>query len=99
MQLEEAKKNLYEIIKLCEEELKNNDDNVSAILDLEDLKSLQTVLQALDNSIPKQVVEELLLKVEREEKANLKGLVGHDRYFVRQMYQNQRKPLEELLER
>ena len=34
-------KNLKEIIELCKEELENNDENVHATLDLEDLKELQ----------------------------------------------------------
>ena len=47
MELEEDIKNLSEIIQLCEEDIKNNNNNVTATLDLEDLKSLQTVLEAL----------------------------------------------------
>lgn len=37
-------KNLEEIIELCEEELNNNDKNVTAILDLTDLKELRHLL-------------------------------------------------------
>ena len=47
MELEEDIKNLSEIIQLCEDDIKNNNNNVTATLDLEDLKSLQTVLEAL----------------------------------------------------
>ena len=35
---EEDIKNLSEIIELCEAEINNNDENITAILDLEDLK-------------------------------------------------------------
>lgn len=42
--MEEDLKNLQEIISLSEEEIKNNDENITAILDLEDLKSLQNLL-------------------------------------------------------
>ena len=37
-------KNLEEIINLCKEEINNNDKNATAILDLEDLKSLENLL-------------------------------------------------------
>ena len=42
--MEEDIKNLSEIIELCEEEINNNDENVSAILDLTDLKSLRNLI-------------------------------------------------------
>ena len=42
--MEEDIKNLQEIISLSEEEIKNNDENITAILDLEDLKALQNLL-------------------------------------------------------
>lgn len=41
---EEDIKNLNEIIELCEEEINNNDENVTAILDLTDLKSLRNLI-------------------------------------------------------
>ena len=56
--LEEAKQNLSEIIKLIEPELNKNDKNVTAILDLKDLKSLSLVVEELNNSIPKQYIQE-----------------------------------------
>lgn len=37
-------KNLEEIIELCKEELENNDENVHATLDLEDLKELRNLI-------------------------------------------------------
>ena len=43
--MEEDIKNLTEIIELCEEELDSNDKNISATLDLIDLKSLRNVLK------------------------------------------------------
>ena len=36
--------NLEEIINLCKEEVNNNDKNITATLDLEDLKSLKNLL-------------------------------------------------------
>jgi hypothetical protein len=41
---EEDIKNLSEIIELCEEEINNNNENVTAILDLTDLKSLRNLI-------------------------------------------------------
>lgn len=42
--LEKSIKNLMEIVSLSEDEIKKNDRKVSAILDLEDLKSLKELL-------------------------------------------------------
>ena len=47
--MEEDIKNLSEIIELCEEEINNNDENVSAILDLTDLKSLRNLIKEYKN--------------------------------------------------
>ena len=46
--LEKSIKNLMEIVSLSEDEIKKNDRNVSAILDLEDLKSLKELLGVYD---------------------------------------------------
>ena len=40
--------NLKEIIELVEEELKNNNKNTNAVLDIIDLKSLDTVLNLVN---------------------------------------------------
>ena len=47
--MEEDIKNLSEIIELCEEKINNNDENVSAILDLTDLKSLRNLIKEYKN--------------------------------------------------
>ena len=47
--MEEDIKNLSEIIELCEEEINNNDENASAILDLTDLKSLRNLIKEYKN--------------------------------------------------
>lgn len=49
MNLKGAIKNLKEIVELVEEEINNNDVNVTAILDLKDLKSLQVVINKLES--------------------------------------------------
>lgn len=48
MNLKGAIKNLKEIVELAEKEINNNDVNVTAILDLKDLKSLQVVINKLE---------------------------------------------------
>ena len=47
--MEEDIRNLTEIIDLCKDEIENNDENISAILDLEDLKSLKNILERNKN--------------------------------------------------
>jgi predicted RNase H-like HicB family nuclease len=47
----EAIKNLKEIIDLSKEEIENNDENTTAILDITDLKSLAIVLKVLEKKI------------------------------------------------
>lgn len=52
--MEEDIKNLSEIIELCEAEINNNDENITAILDLTDLKSLRNLInrnKELKNSL------------------------------------------------
>lgn len=44
-EIEEAIKNLSEIVELSEDDTKNNNKNATAILDLEDIESLKTLLQ------------------------------------------------------
>lgn len=44
--MEQDIKNLQEIINLCNEELDNEDENVTAVLDLVDLKSLSNLIKA-----------------------------------------------------
>lgn len=47
--------------------------------------------------IPKSLVKEKIEEYNKREKEELKGMKGQDRYFVKQMYNYMRKPLEELL--
>ena len=50
MELDDAIKNLSEIVTLSEDNMENNKD-ITAILDFEDLKSLQIVLRKIKQSI------------------------------------------------
>lgn len=54
---EKAIKNLKEIIDLSKEEIENNDENTTAILDITDLKSLAIVLDLLEQK-DKEIAEE-----------------------------------------
>lgn len=42
-------KNLKEIVELSKEEIENNNKELTAILDLEDLKELKLLLEKFDN--------------------------------------------------
>lgn len=48
MKFKESVENLTEIIVLCEEEIKNNDKDMTAVLDADDIMSLYTVLETLN---------------------------------------------------
>lgn len=48
MTTEQAIQNLKEIVNLSEDEINKNDKNISAVLDLEDLKSLRIMLKELE---------------------------------------------------
>lgn len=85
--MEEDIKNLSEIIELCEEEINNNDENVSAILDLTDLKSLRNLIKEYKNL--KEIEEnhrkengELREKVKQIEEEN-KTLNERNQYLVK----------------
>lgn len=43
--------NLKEIIELCKEEIKHNDENANAVIDLEDLKSLNNLINHYEDVI------------------------------------------------
>lgn len=47
--LEKDLKNLEEIVNLCREDIDNNDGDVGAFLDFEDLKSLKNVVDCMRN--------------------------------------------------
>ena len=51
-----------------------------------------------ENYIPKLKLKEKIEELKKEEKQELKGLKGQDRYFVKQTYQAKAIVLQELLE-
>lgn len=73
-EVESSIKELTEITDLVKEEIKNNDENTTAILDIIDLKSLDTALnyieklENLPNKIRKKI--EILEKLQNEFKEN-----------------------------
>ena len=78
--MEQDIKNLTEIIELSKEEIENNNENVTAILDLEDLKSLKNILDnynlikiskeetkgLLENSISKKQIQDKIDELKEE---------------------------------
>lgn len=68
-----------------------NDTNLLA-------KILKEYRKETKDSIPKSKAEELLEKLDKEEKQELKGVKGQDRYFMKQIYQAKRNTIEELLQ-
>ena len=59
---------------------------------------LEKLNEYKENSIPIQKVKDKIEKLNKKEKEELKGLKGQDRYFVKQIYQNKRIILQELIE-
>lgn len=77
----EAIKNLKEIIQLSKEEIENNDENTTAILDITDLKSLAIVLKALEQRIINQKIyaeeyEKVTKQLNCEVKDNLEKAIA-----------------------
>lgn len=65
---------------------------------IEKLKvALEEVEELLEYSIPKSLVKEKMKELNKQEKSELKGMKGQDRYVVKQEYQHKRSILQELL--
>ena len=91
--MEQDINNLQEIINLCNEELDNKDENVTAVLDLTDLLSLRNFIKAYKELeeyyeeqnevnakfIPVSLVEEKILNPMKEEHDKaIKGFIKRD---------------------
>lgn len=59
---------------------------------------LEKLNEYKENSVPIQKIKDKIEKLNKKEKEELKGLKGQDRYFVKQIYQNKRIILQELIE-
>ncbi len=72
MELEEAIKNCNSIVYFCEnnKECQENEFCPDCYIEIEDVKAIKTILQALDNSIPKKKVENKIKEL--NEKGNYK---------------------------
>ncbi len=110
-ELEEDIKNLSEIIQLCEDDIKKNNNNVTATLDLEDLKSLQTVLEALEklqkdnyklDRENQKLFEENINSIPKKKIENeieiLKAQCGGNIFHIQQTLNAEIRLLQELLE-
>ena len=62
------------------------------------LHSKKIALEIYNRYIPKSKLKEKKEELDKEEKRELKGMKGQDRYFVKQTYQNKKMILQELLE-
>lgn len=61
------------------------------------LHSKKIALEIYNRYIPKSKVKEKIEELDKEEKRELKGTKGQDRYYIKQKYMYKRKVLEELL--
>lgn len=92
-----------ERIKELEEEnsqyktIKEIVDDIRNTMTEEELK--QAIKDVEIDFISLGLIKKKIEELNKEEKEQLKGLKGQDRYFVKQMYQYQRKSLQELLEK
>lgn len=61
------------------------------------LHSKKIALEIYNRYIPKSKVKEKIEELDKEEKRELKGTKGQDRYYIKQKYMYKRKVLEDLL--
>lgn len=94
-ELEEELQRQKEINTVINKE--NLDDKYEEVLEKVMTKFLNNNIK--NDFIPKSLVKEKIEELNKEEKQELKGLKGQDRYFVKQMYQYKRSVLQELLEK
>lgn len=93
--MSEDLKNLSEIIELCQDELNKNDENTTAILDLQDLKSLKNIIndykrQVEINQEHQKVNGELRQKIKELEAADLTTI------YLNGVYDGKHKANEEI---
>lgn len=87
--------NLIEKLQKENEKLKNK---LSDTLKGQKVIKEETPQYIKENYIPVQIIKDKIEKLNKKEKEELKGLKGQDRYFVKQIYQNKRMILQELIE-
>lgn len=97
--------NLKPYIEAIENMLNRNkeleEENEKYIVQLTDeqYRKLVDIIRNDVNKEWKSLVKEKIEELNKQEKQELKGLKGQDRYFVKQMYQYKRSVLQELLEK
>lgn len=90
-----ALENLLTRYKQLEEENKNYINPSKARTSYFDTK--KGIYVMIEGYVPEHLIEQKIEEYNEREKEELKGMKGQDRYFVKQMYNYMRKPLEELL--
>ena len=63
------------------------------------LHSKKIALEIYNRYIPKSKLKEKIEELDKEEKRELKGTKGQDRYYIKQKYMYKKEVLQELLER
>ena len=78
----------------CYQEYNKSEYHIKAML----CNSIKMYRKKIENDfIPKSKVKEKIEELDKEEKRELKGTKGQDRYYIKQKYMYKRKVLEELL--
>lgn len=90
------------ILNLIEKLQKENDElrkikEISSNITEEDIDRI--IKEAEKKYIPVQKIEDEIKELNKEEKEELKGLKGQERYFIRQIYQYEKIALQKLLKR
>lgn len=88
-----------ELEKLSENIKMFRDNNLSSEIDYVIALKSNFMEYLKTDYILKSKAEELLKRLDKEEKEKLKGVKGQDRYFIKQMYQAKRSVIEELLQK
>ena len=88
-----------ELEKLSENIKMFRDNNLSSEIDYVIALKSNFMEYLKTDYISKSKAEELLKRLDKEEKEKLKGVKGQDRYFIKQMYQAKRSVIEELLQK
>lgn len=85
----------YKNLQQIEQEHKKENGALREII--KELEQNQCTHNIDNGCIRKSKVQEKIEELKRQEKEELKGMKGQDRYFVKQMYQYKIQVLEELL--
>jgi hypothetical protein len=92
-----VKQAIQDLLDLYEKEKEKNKE-LQYKLEVEKIDNKYNQEERDEETIPKYKIREKIEELDKQEKAELKGVKGQDRYFIKQIYQAKRKILQELLE-